>query len=778
MSEQTRSPTQIYREVQAGQAAEHVARIQALEARVRELEGELASLRRGGGTAELQRLPEEALAGLLRVFDAVPIPDLGAWERRQAAQRLSALLADVELPEGAFSGGETPAARVAEGDGAAVARITGAVVQVLSEVASRYLAQTIEYQGVTPDEVARARASHLVDVSALVDVEAQFGLLPPEGQRALFEAHLEQLILAKDQLFSVTRWMAEARELARGLAERRGLQTARGATLLALLRALAAQDELDPPRALLERLRALHARLAALLPERAVLEALELGETTYQRAHASLALDEAGLQLVAESLSELLADHEAVAGALRASSLATRARQALNRLAKAAAGSPAAARAALEPPAARLAAVEAAQARSDEAQRALVKRVGAALEREARARIAASERPEAAGAAFERLSKGERTAYLIGLWHELLGELRAGLGALEALDAAEVEGRSRSAPPGRILAPSALEALVEALRCPEDAEGGADLSLATPIDVEEGLLQRQAADLAARVEELLRKYSRSPRSGLPTLEVAAAKLTEIDALSSGKKLALDKLLRKAHQGKHSPKREAQAARALLEEQRAVEEGARRVAARKAAALEQVRPRLEALGLAEAGASYDALWKRLASERERRAAAEATRQARAEHEARLASALARLGAEDAGGAPSARARALLAEAGPDAHRLRELASALEAARAEYLTAANRVLRRRAPDFNAARAALEQVARDLEAVDALQRAAEAYAAAWSAQFPRLSTPDKVLSHVRREGSKAALLRTAVETASGHVTRAAAKLDAPGG
>ncbi len=778
MSEQTRSPTQIYREVQAGQTAEHVARIQALEARVRELEGELGRLRRGGGTTELQRLPEEALAGLLRVFDAVPIPDLGAWERRQAAQRLSALLANVELPEGAFSGGDTPRARVAEGDGTAVARITGAVVQVLGEVASRYLAQTIEYQGITPDEVARARASHLVDVSALVDVKAQFGLLPPDGQRAVFDSHLDQLILAKDQLFSVTRWMTEARELARGLAQRRGLQVARGATLLALLRALASQDELDPPRALLEQLRALHTRLAALLPERAVLQALELAETTYQRAHASLAMDEAGLQLLAEALSELFADHEAVAGALRAPSLATRERQALNRLAKSAAGSPAAARAAIEAAAARLAGVEAAQARSDEAQRALVKRSAAALEREARARIAASERPEAAGAAFERLSKGERTVYLVGLWQELLGELRAGLEALEALEAAEAKGRTWGAAAGRVLAPSALESLVEALRCPEDAEGGADLSLATPIDVEQGLLQRQAADLAARVDELLGKYSRSPRGGLPTLEVAAAKLSEINGLSSGKKSALDKLLRKAHQGKHSPKREAEAAHALLEEQRAVEEGERRVTARKAAALELVRPRLDGLGLAEAATSYDALWSRLASERERRAAAEATRKARAEHEARLASVLARLGVEDAGGDPPARARAVLAAAEPDARGLRDLASALEAARAEYLAEANRVLRRRAPDFNAARSTLEQVARDLEGVDALARAAEAYVAAWSEHVPGLASPDKVLSYVRREGSKAALLRTAVETASGHVARAAAKLDTPGG
>ncbi len=774
------SATQIYRKVQEGQTAEHVARIQALEARVAELEGELTVLRRGGGTEEVQALPGEALRVLLGVFDAVPIPDLGAWERRQCVQRLTSVLQELEargeLASGTWSGGEAPAAQVAEGDGAAAARLTTQVVRVLGEVASKYLAQMIEFQGTTPDQVARARASHLMDASSLVDAKAQYGLLPGDSQRALFEQHIDQLVTAKDQLYVLGQWVAEARELTRQLVVRRGLKAPREASLLGLLRLLADQDEAGQAPALAEVVHGLVRAYAALLPERDVLELLELADSEFQRAHASTVSADASepgeLPFLAGALEAVLTDHEAVAAALKETALKAREKKALSRLDRslttAAKASDALARLGGQ-----RAAVEAAHGEEEALQRTVVKRFAAALEREARARIAASPRPEASATAFEQLSKAERTAHLAALFSTLVGELshlledpQEGLAAHEARlqEALRAAGTDPALLARRR---SELEAVAELLRSGDGDEEAFDLSVGAAIDVEEGLLARQEQELAARVEELLGKYSRA-RVG--TLAEAAEKLAEVEAQSRGKKAALDALLKKAHKGKLSPKREAETAQALLDEQTAVEEGRRRLELRKGAAFERVRGRLAEVGL-DGLTTFDHAWARLAEALESVRAAETARAALGERVAQIRDLAARLQGEPLPNA--AAARALCASAQDDVRALAERAQAVEEARAAYLEEANRGLRKRAGHFDAARLAIDEVARELDTVARLRAAAEAYTRGFGGFRRELGALDKARAWVARERKKAAQLGQELAAAAESARRAADKL-----
>jgi len=784
MSDAPRSPTEIYRQVKREQTVAHVERIQELEARVARLEGELAAARAAGGTEELRDLPGQALGTLLRVFDAVPIPDLGAFERRHCVQRLSAALealqergpAEGGLPGGTWEAdGEAPRIRVAEGDGAAVARVTAEVVRVLGEVASGYLAQMIEHQGTTPEHVARARGSHLMDASSVADAKAHYALLPEAGRRELFDDHTDQLLLAKDQLQVVTRWLAEGRAAARELLARRGGTAPRRAPLLALLRMLLEEDEPARDAELRDRLGRLASDYAGLLPGRDVLEALDLADTEFQRTRAgALGEDGAGegvgLRFLAGALASVLADHDAVGAALRETAIAKREKSALARLAKKHATRPKAraALAALEAP---RAAVDDVEARQAAAQKEVVKRFAAPLEAEARARIAASERPERSAAAFERLTKPERTAHLAGVWRDLVAGLRSaledeaeGLAALLARSSTAAEALDRDPLAADAVA---LAELTEALRVPPDED---ELSLAPPIDVERGLLGRQAEDLEGRVDAFLAPYSRAKKSGVADLADAVRQLDAIDALSRGKRDALDAVLRKGDRGKRSPKREAAAARALLEEQREVADGERRLAAREAAALARVRPRLAALGLA--ADDYGTAWRAVARARERRAEADAARAALAAGEARARDLAGRLA-----GAPAdpAAARALLEATRPAADALAELAAAASAARDAYLEAAGRVLRRPAADFAAARAAVDAAAAELERADALRAEAERYVARFAARRAALATPAKVTAWVRKERRKAEALQGQAAEAAAALRAAAAKLGA---
>lgn len=796
MTAKERSATQVFREVQLGQLLDHEHQIRDLEAKVKQLEDEAAALRAGGGTTELQALPEVALRTLLGVFDAVPIPDLSAFERQQCVRRLMTALDELQareperggLPQGACALRDgLPHLEVAEGDGATVARVTREVVRVLGETAGRYLAQMVEFQGTTPDQVSRARASQLVDASTLMDAKAHFSLLPGDDQRAMFDQHVDQLIVARDRLHAMTQATDEACLVLTELLQRIGKAPARHSPLLTLARTLAAGDGLGHDSGLRAEIAGLVSRYAALLPPQATLAALALADTPFRRGYLA-ALEGAGpdqsptLPFLAEALGAALGDHELVAAGLRDVALEAIERGALRRLAGAL--EPAEARDALARVAARSGEVDAAQLRLEEHQKAICKRFGRELEAQARERIAASEQPETSAAAFERLDKTERAHHLARLWQLLVAELRAaldgpdGLTALEAASrAALVQALGREDAPGLEPRRQALDEVAEALRSPASQAGdGMSFDLATPIDVEDGLLARQARDLAGRVEAFLERFRRS-RTGVPTLADAVTKLSEIDATPQGKRAALDALLTKAHQGKHNAKQLAAAAFALAEEQRELEEGRARVEARKVAAFAAVQPRLARLDARVS--SYDEAWGRLDDERRRLAAAAQALEAVAARRVEAAEAGRRLGAgPGAGDEPVAAARAVLAGLEAEASELGRRSAAVEASHAALLEEANGILRKRAGDFVTARDAALEVGRDLQRVDALRAAQASYVAAFAACWPELRSPEKVRDFAHRERKKADTLRLDLLGAAKEVAKAAASLSRPGG
>lgn len=797
MTAKERSATQVFREVQLGQLLDHEAQIRDLEAKVKRLEDEAAALRAGGGTTELQALPEVALRTLLGVFDAVPIPDLSAFERQQCVRRLMTALDELQareperggLPPGACTLRDgAPHLEVAEGDGATVARVTREVVRVLGETAGRYLAQMVEFQGTTPDHVSRARASQLVDASTLMDAKAHFSLLPGDDQRAMFDQHVDQLIVARDRLHATTQATDEACAVLAELLQRLGKPAARGSPLLTLARALAAGDAIGHDGGLRTELGELVRRYAALFPPEAALAALGLQDTPFRRGYAAaLQGDEAlTLPFLAEALGAALADHEVLAAGLRDVALEAIERGALRKLAGTL--EPAQARQALARVAARSAEVEAAQARLEEHQKAICKRFGKELEAAARERIAASEQPETSAAAFERLGKTERAHHLARLWQVLVNELRealdgpAGLTALEATARATlVQALGREDPRGLEPRRQALDEVAEALRSPASQGGDglafvADFDLATPIDVEDGLLARQAQDLAGRVEAFLERFRRS-RTGVPTLADAVTKLAEIDQNAQGKRAALDALLTKAHHGKHNAKQLAAAARALADEERELEEQRARVEARKTAAFAAVQPRLARLDARVS--TYDEAWARLDDERRRLAAAAQALEAATAGRAAAALAGQRLGAgPGAGDEPVAAARAVLAGLEAEGAELGRRTADVETAHAALLEEANGILRKRAGDFVTARDAALEVGRDLQRVDALRAAQASYVAAFAACWPELRSPEKVRDWAHRERKKADTLRLDLVSAAKEVAKAAAALSRPGG
>lgn len=796
MTGKERSATQVFREVQLGQLLDHEHQIRDLEAEVKRLKDEAAALRAGGGTTELQALPEVALRTLLGVFDAVPIPDLSAFERQQCVRRLMTALDELQARE-PERGGLAPGActlrdgvphlEVAEGDGATVARVTREVVRVLGETAGRYLGQMVEFQGTTPDQVSRARASQLVDASTLMDAKAHFSLLPGDDQRAMFDQHVDQLIVARDRLHAATQATDEACAVLAELLQRLGKAPAKGSPLLTLARTLAAGDAIGHDGGLRTELGELVTRYAALFPPEAVVSALGLGETPFRRGFAAALQGGEGLTLpfLAEALGAALADHEVVAAGLRDVALEAIERGALRRLAGTL--EPAEARDALAGVAARSAAVEAAQARLEEHQRAICKRFGKELEAAARERIAASDQPETSAAAFERLGKTERAHHLARLWQVLVNELREaldgprGLTALEATSRATlvqaelVQATGREDARGLEPRRQALDEVAEALRSPASQGDGMSFDLATPIDVEDGLLARQAQDLAGRVEAFLERFRRS-RTGVPTLADAVTKLTGIDA-NEGKRAALDALLTKAHHGKHNAKQLAAAARALADEERELEEQRARVEARKTAAFAAVQPRLTRLDARVS--TYDEAWARLDDERRRLAAAAQAIEAVAAGRAAAALAGQRLGAgPGAGDEPVAAARAVLAGLEAEGAELARRTADVEAAHAALLEEANGILRKRAGDFVTARDAALEVGRDLQRVDALRAAQASYVAAFAACWPELRSPEKVRDWAHRERKKADTLRLDLVSAAKEVAKAASSLSRPGG
>lgn len=789
MTAKERSATQVFREVQLGQLLDHEHQIRDLEAEVKRLRDEAAALRAGGGTTELQALPEVALRTLLGVFDAVPIPDLSAFERQQCVRRLATALDELQAREperGGLAPGAwrledgAPALEVAEGDGATVARLTREVVRVLGETAGRYLAQMVEFQGTTPDQVSRARASQLVDASTLMDAKAHFSLLPGDDQRAMFDQHVDQLIVARDRLHATTQATDEACAVLTELLQRIGKAPAKGAPLLTLARTLAAGDGLGHDSGLRAEVAGLVSRYAALLPPGGTLAALGLADTPFRRGYLAALEGECTLPFLAEALGAALADHELVAAGLRDVALEAIERGALRKLAGAL--EPAEARDALARVAARSAEVDAAQARLEEHQRAICRRFGKELEAQARERIARSEQPETSAAAFERLDKTERAHHLARLWQLLVAELRAALDGPEGLTALEAASRAAlvqalGRDDARELEPrrQALDEVAEALRSPASQGGdGLVFDLATPIDVEDGLLARQAQDLAGRVEAFLERFRRS-RTGVPTLADAVTKLSEIDATPQGKRAALDALLTKAHQGKHNAKQLAAAAFALAEEQRELEEGRARVEARKVAAFAAVQPRLARLDARVS--SYDEAWGKLDEERRRLAAAAQALEAVAARRVEAAEAGRRLGAgPGAGDEPVAAARAVLAGLEAEAAELGRRSAAVEAAHAALLEEANGSLRKRAGDFVTARDAALEVGRDLQRVDALRAAQASYVAAFAACWPELRSPEKVRDFAHRERKKADTLRLDLLGAAKEVAKAAAGLARP--
>jgi hypothetical protein len=768
-----RSATQVYRQVQRDQTLAHVARIQELEARVAELEAELSLARASGGSDELSRLPADVLAQLQRVFEAVPIPDLSAWESRQALQRLSGLLGSESLPQGCWSLADgVPALVVEEGDGATVARTVRCMAQVLAEVAARYLAQMIEFQGVTPDHVSRARASHLMDVSSQLDAKEQYALLPSDHQRQLFDASIEELIQTKDQLYTVTRWLGEARSTLRSELERLGGAAPANASLASVVEALVARQAEVPAGGLEAGLRALVKGYANLLPEPALLKPLELAASPWQERYQAASDDAADLPLLGEALVALLSDHVRAAAALRPTAVRARERKALQRLAKSLTDNPARARGALGELGERLQGVEQANADLQVAQRDLVKRHSAALEQSARARIAASERPQAAAAAFERLSKPERNAHLAGLWVQQVEALAELLG--EGLDALQHDAHRALLASGGHERPeqigarrARLERLRDGLREPPEVD---ELELTASIDVEDGLLARQAEDLKGRVAAFLGRYSKAKRAGMRTLPEAADTLAQIDTLRRGKKAALDAVLKKGHRGSCAPKQEAASAAALLEEQREVESGRARLADRKRRALETSQPLAAAAGLALP--DWDTLWSRVQQELSRLDAAEATQ---AVVDARLARARQLAGALDGVEVESLTgAQATLLRAAAEAAQLHELEGRLQAERQAYLERSLRVLRKRPQGFDAARAACAEVLEELRLVDLLRQGERSYVAGF---VERAAARDlkAVTSWVRRERKKAERLAELIGEGARSLAKAADKLSA---
>lgn len=780
-----RTATQIFRQAQHGQLLEHVALIEDLEAKAARLESELSALRSAGGSDELKRLPRQSLATLVQLFDAVPIPDLAGWERRQALSRLGATFEGLQqrspkdggLPSETWSESDSaPALQITEGDGATIARATTEVVRALGEVAGKYFAQMVEYQGTTPDQVSRARAATLLDVSSLVDAKAQYGLLPAESQRALFEQQIDDLIHSKDQLYTVTSWMNQGRDVARSVLETFGTKAAKGASLLGILHALAESAESEQARSLRETVYSLVTRYAELLPPRGVLEELSLKDSTFQRAYVTAIQADADLGFLANALAAVLDDHNAVAQGLRRTAIKAREKNALKRLGKTHATSPARARRALLKVIGALGAVEDAQPRQEAAEKALVNRFSQPLGVLARAAIEKSPNPEASATAFDQLSKTERRAYLSSLWLESVSTLRDLLDNPDLGVTVQSE-RAHSALVGAVGSPDpdalnsrirAFEVLGEALRSlPE--EDTFDLTLAMPIDVEEGLLDKQAVDLAQRVKTLLSKFSKSKKAGMQTLESATARLADFEALKRGKTAALDAVLKSSLRGTLSPKRESAAANALLEEQRAVDEGRTRIAARKAATFARLRGELEPYGLADAD-DYDTLLRRVSDQREILDQAAAARASLDDRTQRVLDAARTLRADVA---TQADARAFLRSVEEDARALAELASEVEAARAKYVDAANGILRKKVADYGAARLALTAIEQDLDLAETLNAASAAYATGFARFSKGVKTLEQVRTWVRRERKRAVALSEHAEEAATSLSRAVGKL-----
>jgi hypothetical protein len=316
----------------------------------------------------------------------------------------------------------------------------------------------------------------------------------------------------------------------------------------------------------------------------------------------------------------------------------------------------------------------------------------------------------------------------------------------------------------------ALDVLAQTLRNPADEEDAFDLSVTTPIEVEAGLLARQTADLDERVDAFLKSYSASKKAGMQTLASAAARLAEIDALKKGKKAALDKVLKGSRKGKHSPKKELAAANALLEEQRAIDEGRAHLETRKAAAVAQVSGELAPFGLS-ATSGYDALLAALSEQQERveRAATALAeldrRQARA---VEITQTLSLDSPANLGGAQTF-ARGVSGDAG----QLAGLAARVQQAQSDYLVTANGLLRKAAADFGGARVALAEVEQGLDQADALRNAAATYVAGFTVFEKKLSSLAAIRTWVKREARKAESLGELAHEAVADLEKAIAKL-----
>jgi hypothetical protein len=346
---------------------------------------------------------------------------------------------------------------------------------------------------------------------------------------------------------------------------------------------------------------------------------------------------------------------------------------------------------------------------------------------------------------------------------ELLGE---GLDALrnDAHKALLASG-GHERPEQRDARRGVLERLRDALREPPEHD---ELELTAPIDVEDGLLARQTGDLDARVTAFLKRYSKAKRAGMRDLPEAAATLAQIDALTRGKKAALDEVLKKAHRGTCSPKQEAALAAALLEEQRDVESGQARLTDRKRRALEAAQPLAAAAGLALP--DWDTLWSRVLQELDRLDAAEQAQSVVDEHLTRARELAAALDGVEVESLPSAKGTLLRAAA--EASQLRELEDRLQAERQDYLERSRSVLRKKPQDFDTARATCAEAEEALRLVDLLRNGERAYVAGF-AQRAGARELKAVTSWVRRERKKAEQLAELVAEGAGTLTKTAGKL-----
>ena len=104
----------------------------------------------------------------------------------------------------------------------------------------------------------------------------------------------------------------------------------------------------------------------------------------------------------------------------------------------------------------------------------------------------------------------------------------------------------------------------------------------------------------------------------------------------------------------------------------------------------------------------------------------------------------------------------------------IAGLSERTREAYLEAANKVLRKPASEFGAARLVLEEVERELDLADALRTTASGYVAGFKAFQPKLRTLEAVKTWVRREHRKANDLGERCAANAKDIQKAVAKLE----